>query len=178
MINISKIYTERKINGTELENKVYDTLEKLNIKYERIDNDEVNTMEECIAINDTLNTEIRKSILLCNSKKTTFFLVVLPANKSLDTNLLAKKIGINKLSFASDDKMFELLGTTPGSLSIMGIIKDIDDYVQVILDKEIINSEYFGCNDTKNTTHLKIKTNDLINKFLPYTKHKPLIIDL
>lgn len=178
MLNISKINTQKKENGTELETKVYEILEKLKINFERVDNDEVITMEECIEINKTLKTEIRKSILLCNSKKTTFFLVVLPANKSLDVTALAKKIGMNKLTFANEDKMIELLGTKAGSLSIMGIIKDLDNYVQVILDKEITKEEYFGCNDTQNTSHLKIKTTDLINKFLPYAKHKPLILDL
>lgn len=98
MLNISKINTQKKENGTELETKVYEILEKLKINFERVDNDEVITMEECIEINKTLKTEIRKSILLCNSKKTTFFLVVLPANKSLDVTALAKKIGMNKLT--------------------------------------------------------------------------------
>ena len=60
----------------------------------------------------------------------------------------------------------------------MGLINDEDDYVQLIIDKEVANEEYFGCNPGINTIHLKIKTNDLITKLLPKIRHKAKIIDL
>lgn len=92
MIYISDIYTTAPTDDrVATEKKVYQILDKLKISYERVDNDVVETMEECEEIDKALGTEIRKSIFLCNKKKTSFFLVVLPANKSLDTNTLSKK---------------------------------------------------------------------------------------
>ena len=179
MIYISEI---NKTSPKELTNntakKVFKKLEKLNIQYECVENDVVETMEECKEIDEKLGTEIRKSIFLCNRKKTSFFLVVMPANKSLDTNTLGKKIGISPLSFASPEAMEEHLGCLPGSASVMGLINDEDDYVQLIIDKEVANEEYFGCNPGTNTIHLKIKTTDLINRFLPQIRHKAKIMDL
>ena len=92
MIYISDIYTTAPTDErVATEKKVYQILDRLKISYERVDNDVVETMEECEEIDKALGTEIRKSIFLCNKKKTSFFLIVLPANKSLDTNALSKK---------------------------------------------------------------------------------------
>jgi len=55
---------------------------------------------------------------------------------------------------------------------------DEDDYVQVIVDKEVAESEWFGCNPGINTSHLKFKTQDLLQKFLPKIHHRARIVDL
>ena len=178
MIYISDIYTTAPTDDrVATEKKVYQILDKLKISYERVDNDVVETMEECEEIDKALGTEIRKSIFLCNKKKTSFFLVVLPANKSLDTNTLSKKIGVPHLSFASGELMKEHLGTKPGSASVMGLINDEDDYVQLIVDKEL-HRKNGSSNPGINTSHLKMKTEDLLNKFLPQIRHKAKIMEL
>jgi len=158
--------------------KVFAILDKLKISYECVTNDVVEAMEECKEIDAALGTEIRKSIFLSNKKKTSFFLIVMPAEKSLDTAALSKKIGVPHLSFASAEYMEEHLGALPGSASVMGLINDEDDYVQLIVDKEVADEEWFGCNPGINTAHLKMKTSDLLNKFLPHIRHKAKIMTL
>ena len=69
-----------------LERKFYDTLEKLKIPYEQVDNDPASSMEECAEVDKAIGTEIRKNVFLCNQKKTTFFLLVMPADKAFDTS--------------------------------------------------------------------------------------------
>lgn len=179
MIYISEI-TKSAPNDERLplEKEVYKTLEKLKIPFERIDNDPVFSMEECIEIDKALGVEIRKSIFLCNQKKTSFFLLVMPANKPFDNKAFCKKLGMSSLSFAPSEKMVEHLGTTPGSATIMGLLHDKDDYVQLIIDKEVAEAEWFGCNPGINTSHLKIETNQLLKTFLPYTRHKAKIMEL
>lgn len=163
-------------NATE--KKVFQMLDRLNIPYECVTNDVVETMEECKEIDEALGTEIRKSIFLCNKKKTSFFLIVLPAEKSLDTAALGNKIGVSKLSFAPAEAMEEYLGALPGSASVMGLVNDEDDYVQLVIDKEVADEEWFGCNPGINTAHLKMKTADLLNKFLPKIHHKAKVVAL
>lgn len=177
-MNISDIEKSRPntVKGTT-EHKVFDRLDKLNIDYEVVTSDEAYTMEECSFIDKKLDTTVWKSIFLCNQKKTSFYLVVMPPFKDLDSKKLESKIGI-KLSFASEEYMIKHLGTKPGSASIMGLINDLDDYVQLFVDKEVMESEFFGCNPGINTIHLKIKTTDVINKFIPSTYHKVKILDL
>ncbi len=179
MVYISEKRTtapENIVNATE--KKVFATLDKLKIPYECVENDVVEAMDECKEIDAALGTEIRKSIFLSNKKKTSFFLIVMPAEKSLDTATLSKKIGVPHLSFASAEYMQEHLGAQPGSASVMGLIDDEDDYVQLIIDKEITDEEWFGCNPGINTAHLKIKTTDLLNKFLPHIRHKATVMTL
>ena len=163
---------------TETEKKVFSILQKLGIPFQRVDNDVVETMEECKEINQVLGAEIRKSIFLCNRKKTSFFLVVMPAEKSLNVKALGKQIGVSGLSFASGELMEKHLGAKPGSASVMGLVNDEDDYVQLIMDKEVAEAEWFACNTGINTSHLKLRTGDLLNKFLPHIGHKPEIIEL
>jgi len=179
MIHISEIMTEAPMESrTKTEKEVLTLLKKLKIDYQLVDNDVVESMEECEEVDQALGVEIRKSIFLCNKKKTSFFLVVLPAAKSLDTGLLCKKIGIPNLSFASANYMEEYLGAKPGSACVMGLVNDVDDYVQLIMDKEVAEAEWFGCNTGINTSHLKIKTSDMLNKFLPQIRHKAKVIEL
>jgi len=163
---------------TPLELKMYDMLEKLGIAYEHVDNDEAYTMEECAEVDKVIGTQIRKSVFLCNQKKTSFFLLIMPADKAFDTAKFSSKLGVSHMSFAPPEKMMEHLGTVPGSASVAGILNDEDDYVQVIIDKEVAECEWFACNPGINTSHLKFKTEDLLKKFLPKNHHRARVIAL
>ena len=62
--------------------------------------------------------------------------------------------------------------------SVMGVLNDTDGKVQVVIDKAVADAEWFACNPGANTTHIRFKTRQLINSFLPAEKHKPEIIML
>lgn len=57
-------------------------------------------------------------------------------------------------------------------------ILDLDRDVQVIIDKDVANEDYYGCSDGTTTCYLKLRTADIIDKFLPFSKHKPVIIEI
>ena len=178
---ISEISTGAPENVAErvpLEQKVYKVFAKLGIPYERVDNDPASSMEECEAIGVALGAPVRKDVFLCNQKKTSFFLLIMTDYKAFDTASFSKKLGVSHMSFASPELMMEHIGCTPGSASVVGVMNDEDDYVQVIIDKDVAEHEWFVCNTGINTTHLKFKTQDLLKKFLPYTHHRPRIVDL
>ena len=162
----------------DLENKVYEELARLNINYERVDNDTVESMEECVEISEKLGAEIRKTIICCNRQKTDFYLVILPADKRFDSKLFAAMMRTARVSFASAEDMESLIGLTPGEASVMGILNDPDGRIQVVVDKAVADAEWFACNPGANTTHIKFKTKQLLNNFLPAEKHKAEIIML
>jgi len=161
-----------------LETKVYQELERLNIKYERVDNDTVESMEECVEVSEKLGAEIRKTIICCNRQKTDYYLVILPANKRFDSKLFAAMMRTARVSFASAEDMEALIGLTPGEASVMGILNDTDNKIKVVIDKAVADAEWFACNPGANTTHIKFKTTQLINNFLPAEGHKAEIIML
>lgn len=161
-----------------LETRVYQELKKLSIPFERVDNDSVEAMEDCKEISEKLGAEIRKTIVLCNRKKTMFFLVVLPADKQFDTKTFCDKVGCPRVSFASPESMEKMLGVVPGSATIMSVLNDPNRFVQVVIDKEVAEAEWFACNPGANTTHIKLKTNQLLKSFLPKALHNPMIVAL
>ncbi|RQD71835.1 MAG: prolyl-tRNA synthetase associated domain-containing protein [Tindallia sp. MSAO_Bac2] len=179
MLHISEIRTGKpEDQRTALEHKVHDILHELEIPYHWVDNDSVSSMEECVEISKILGAEIRKSILLCNRQKTSFYLLVLPAEKSFDAKAFSKVMEVPRLSFASSELMEKHLGVTPGAATIMGLINDNAGAVQLVIDQEVANNEFFACNPGANTSHLKMKTEDLLSEFLPHIGHPPQIVSL
>jgi Ala-tRNA(Pro) deacylase len=176
----SDLYTTRpeSIGREEKEMRVYDLLQKLDIPYIRIDHEAAYTIDACHTVDEKLGIEICKNIFLCNNQKTKFFLLMLPGTKKFRTADLSKQIDSPRLSFAPPEYMKEFLNITPGSVSVLGLMNDINVNVTLLIDKEIINNEYVGCHPCVNTTSLKLKMADLLNKFLPATNHGYSLVDL
>ena len=179
MISISEIKTTAPETPlSNMEKRVYETLDSLEIPYERVENDVVETMEECVEVDRALGAEIRKSVFLTNKKKTEFYLSVLPAAKPFDAEEFMDQIGCTKPSFATGEQMIKLLGVAPGTAGVMSLMNDEDGRVELMIDREVANDEWFACNACDNRSHLKIKTRDLLRKLLPHINHRPTIIEL
>lgn len=171
----------RPVNTTgrlEREIKVYDLLDRLGIEYERTDHEEANTMEACNEIDRVLNTIICKNLFLCNRQETQFYLLMMPGDKPFKTKDLSAQIQSARLSFGKPEYMEEFLHIKPGAVSIMGLMNDTANRVQLLIDKPVIESEYIGCHPCVSTSSLKLKTEDVLNKFLPAVNHKPIIVEL
>lgn len=164
--------------ASDLEKKIYEKLDELSIHFDRVDNDVVESMDECVEISEKLGAEIRKTIVVCNRQKTNFYLVVLPAEKRFDSKLFSQKLECARVSFASSEDMQEKLGVVPGSATVLSVINDLDGIVQVVIDKEVADSEWFACNTGENTRHIKISTKDLLEEILPGVNHNPIIVSL
>ena len=74
--------------------------------------------------------------------------------------------------------MEELLDITPGSLSVLGLMNDIDRDVTLLIDGELLSDEYIGCHPCINTTTLKIKMSDMTDKVIPALMHRPTVVTL
>lgn len=164
--------------GEDLKNNIYDTLNELNIPFQKIDNEAITSMEECEDVENALGVEIRKSIFLCNRTKSEFYLLVMPSKKRFNTKMFSEKVVCSRTSFASTEHLKSVLGLTPGSITIMGLVNDRSHTVQLVIDSEIVNEEWFGCNAGLNTSHIKLKTRDLLDIFLKHTGHKPIVVKL
>lgn len=129
----------------EKEIRVYDLLDKLNIAYERVDHEAAETMEACREIDKILAPAvICKNLFLCNSQQTKFYLLMIREDKKFKTKEISKQIQSARLSFAPPEKMEEYLDITPGSVSVLGLMNDKEHQVQLLVDEEVLKSEYFG----------------------------------
>lgn len=158
--------------------KVYDLLDSLRIEYQRTDHGHADTMEACNKIDKILGTIICKNLFLCNRQKTDFYLLMMPGDKPFKTKDITKQLGCARLSFASEEYMEEYLNIKPGAVSIMGLMNDTENHVQLVIDRPVVESETMGCHPCVNTSSLKLKTKDVMEKFLPAVHHKAIIVDL
>lgn len=158
--------------------RVYDLLDKLGMEYYRTDHEPATTMEVCNDIDKILGALICKNLFLCNRQKTQFYLLMMPGDKTFKTKDLSRQINSARLSFADEEYMEKYLDITPGSVSIMGLMNDTDNNVQLLMDKEVLEDETFGCHPCINTSSLKLKTREVLDKFLPAVHHKAIIVEL
>ncbi len=181
MKNIDRtLYNTKPVDTNRLEKEMasYALLEKLQIPFQRLDHDPAATIDDCDEIDSLLGIEICKNLFLCNGSKTEFYLLMMPGTKKFNTKDLRDKLGCSRLSFASQDDMEQYLNLSPGSVTILGLMFDHSHKVQLLMDREVAESDYIGCHPCINTSSLKIKTSDILEKFLPHTGHNPLIVSL
>jgi Ala-tRNA(Pro) deacylase len=151
------------------EEAVYDVLEQLEIPFDRLDWAPEDEGSENVY--ETLGIMRLKNLLLCNAQKTKFYLLVMPASVPFKSNVLSKQLGTPRFSFAPEENLKELLHVRPGSASILGLHNDKERVVNLCIDERVLEQEYYGCHPCVNTTSLKIKTSDILEKFLAHTGH-------
>jgi len=162
----------------EKELRCYDLLDSLGIEYMRADHEQADTIEACHQVEKVLGCEICKNLLLTNRQMTDIYLLLMPSDKPFKTKILSKQIGSARLSFASAEQMLEHLDISPGSVSVLGLMNDREKRVRLLIDRELLQQEYIGCHPCINSSTLKIKTLDIINKLLPAVEHEATYVEL
>ena len=162
----------------EKELRVYDFLDSLRIRYQRIDHNMTQTMEACAEIDRVLCAAICKNLFLCNRQKTAFYLLMISGDKQFKTKDISAQIGSSRLSFADEEHMLRYLDITPGSVSVMGLLNDKDNRVCLLIDREVVSGEYIGCHPCINTSSIRIRTVDFLEKVLPALGHNTIYVNV
>lgn len=158
---------------------MYELLERLGIDFQRIDHVQADTMEACLEVDAALQgAVICKNLFLCNRQRTGFYLLMMPGDKVFKTKELSAQIGSSRLSFAEAVYMEDLLHISPGSVSVMGLMNDTGGRVQLLIDRDVLKGEYFGCHPCVNTSSIRLRMEDLLQRFLPAVGHEPLFVEL
>lgn len=164
--------------------RVYDFLDSLGVVYKRVDHEAAMTMEACEEIDRTLSEGVEKGVaicknlFLCNRQATDFYLLLIPGDKPFKTKYLSAQIGSSRLSFAKPEYMEQYLDITPGSVSVMGLMNDKEKKVRLLIDEDVLLDEYFACHPCINTSSLRFKTSDLMEKVIPAMEHEPTMVCL
>ena len=173
-----KVYTGGAEGRIEKEMRSYALLDSLGLEYRRVDHEHADTIEACEQVEGLLECKICKNLFLTNRQQTDFYLLIMPGEKPFKTKLLSKQIGSARLSFASPEHMEKYLDITPGSVSILGLMNDKGGAVRLLVDRDLLKEEYFGCHPCINTSSLRLKTADVLEKLLPAMGHEPSFVDL
>ena len=177
---------------TAREIRVYDLLDELNISYKYVDHAPMCSMQDCLEVDSILNAAICKNLFLCNHQKTAYYLLMLPGEKKFRSGEVSRLAGSSRLSFAPPEDMERLLDLSPGSVSVMGLMNDHEGRlrgqrrppqrdggrVQLLMDEELLQQEYFGCHPCVNTTSLRLAVKDLMEKILKKIEHEPMLLHL
>lgn len=150
---------------------LYDVLNKLNISYEEVSHEKVMTVEEAKNIENMIEGIGSKSLFLKDKKN--YYLIILEENKRADIKELSNIIRCSKLSFASSERLKEVLDLEEGSVTPFGIINDIENKVTLLIDKDLINNKLLF-HPNVNTKTMSITYDDLI-KFIEYENHKYIL---
>lgn len=179
-MTISPVFHNTRPEGMLLPQEAasFDLLEKLAIDYDRVSHDAAFNMELCAGVGDVLGVPVCKNLFLCNRQQTAFYLLCMMPDKPFHTKDLSAQIQSARLSFAPEERLWELLRCHPGSATILGLANDTEHRVRLLLEREVYDAPYFSCHPCICTSTLKLKTADVLDKLLPYTGHDVTVVDL
>lgn len=160
----------------ETQRQIYEALAELGIPFDRVENEFIVSMEDCVWVNEKLGASIVKNLFLCNRQETEFYLYVTRDNKRFKTKIFSKALGVSRLSFAPEEALMEHLGVRIGAANPFSLVYDKPGRVHLVIDEELMEYSKIACNDATNNAHISILTSDLLEKYLPYTGHEPVIL--
>ncbi len=167
MFKVSEIlHTPPPEFSSELQRKVYETFSALDIPYGRVDTDPGLTMEDCRHIDEKIGVRIVKTIFLCNRQQTEFYLYVTTDDRPFVTREFCGALGIPRVSFASSEKLWELTGVQVGATTVLSAILPQAAGVHLVMDRSVAESEWYACTDGTATCFVKIRTCDLLDRYL------------
>ena len=158
--------------------RTYDLLDGLGVEYDRVDHAPAMTMEDCKEVDEILESMVCKNLFLCNRQETAFYLLMIPDTKVFHTKDLSAQIHSARLSFAKPEYMEKFLDITPGSVSVLGLMNDTENHVQLLIDEDVLNSEYVGCHPCINTSSIRLLTKDLVDEVIPAMEHAYIKVKL
>lgn len=159
------------------EDELFALLDRLNIETTTTRHPPLFTVEESQDLRGEISGEHCKSLFL-KDKKNNFILAVMSEDRRLDMKALFKSglLDVGRLSFASADRMVDMLGITPGSVTPFSLINVSHKELIVALDKGMLEKEQLNYHPLHNEATTTIHRDDLL-KFIEHLGFKPIIID-
>lgn len=158
------------------EKRVYDLLDRLDVSYQRADHPPLMTMAARAEVERLFQAIVCKNLFLRDARGSHFYLLVILGDKRFKTSDISRQIGNSRLSFAPAEDLERLLDIAPGSVSVLGLMNDRENQVQLLLDRAVPEDEFLLCHPCVNTSSLKLRSKDLMEKILPALRHQPVFV--
>ncbi len=156
--------------------QLFDFLADLGIETSTIEHEPVFTVEESKVGRGDLDGAHCKNLFL-KDKKSDIWLVVALEDRAIDMKNLRHRIGSNHLSFGKPDLMMDVLGVEPGSVTPFGLINDVQNLVNVVLDAEMMAYSHLNYHPLVNNATTSITPEGLLS-FIRACGHDPAIVDI
>jgi len=165
---------DRNDNLIQNEEELLVFLDSSAIRYQRITHDAVYTCEQAEDIRPDLPAVSTKNLFL-RDKRRNYFLVMTACKKRVDLKALGRTLETKKLHFGSPEDLLEVLGVTPGAVTVLGLINDRQQRLRLVVDAEIADETNFLCHPLVNTATLVLEHADLL-RFFEISGHQPEIV--
>jgi Ala-tRNA(Pro) deacylase len=114
--------------------------------------------------------------LFLKDRKDRYWLVVMSEDRKVDIKALDKLLG-TRLSFASAERLWQVLGVRPGAVTPFALINDRAVQVEVILDEAMMAESLLNYHPLVNTRTTAIRSADLV-RFIEACGHRPRTLNL
>jgi Ala-tRNA(Pro) deacylase len=162
-------------NGPLGPDALFTALDGLGIAHRTMRHEALFTVEQSKAVNATLPGGHTKNLFV-KDKKSRHFLITMEHDAVVDLKTIHTRIGgQGRVSFGSADAMMELLGVTPGSVTLFGIINDRANALTVFIDESLLAHDEINAHPLANTATTTIATTDML-KFLAVHGHEAMIL--
>jgi len=151
-------------------------LTELGLTTRTVSHPPVFTVEQAKALRGELPGGHVKNLFLRN-KKGAMWLVVAEEDRRIDLKVLGERIGADKVSFGSPERLMQYLGVLLGSVTPFGLINDTGHAVQIVLDRALLAHDPINVHPLTNERTTAISPKDLL-AFIEACGHKPQILDL
>ena len=111
--------------------ELYKILEEQDIPFEYHEHPPAPTVEAALEHWKDIDSTHCKNLFFRNHKGNRHYLVILEHTNKLAIRDLEQLLKQGKLSLASDRRLLDNLGLTPGSVSPFGLINDTENHVQI-----------------------------------------------
>jgi Ala-tRNA(Pro) deacylase len=152
-------------------------LTDLGIPFERVEHVPVFTCDEAYAAMPGHPSVQTKNIFLRDKRGRRHLLLVTTCEKVVDVKRFAEQADADRLSFASPERLMKYLGVAPGSVTVLGLVNDVEKAVELYVDRDLWNAPQWRCHPLVNTATLVIAKTDL-EKFFAHTGHRPRVVDI
>ena len=151
-------------------------LARLGIAHETLRHPAVYTVEESLRVVGELPGGHIKNLFL-RDKPGRMWILVMPAERTIELKQLAALLGTSRLSFASAARMARPLGVGAGAVTPFAVINDHEQAVTVVIDEELLSRDRVNLHPLENTATTGIAPAALI-RFLEAVGHPPLLLAL
>jgi Ala-tRNA(Pro) deacylase len=118
-----------------------------------------------------------KNLFIQDDKGRRQYLVIMPGLKKLDLKQLAEDLNEKKVRFCSPEKVENMLGVKPGSVSLFCCLNPNSNHVEIIFDEDLLSLPELGFHPIINTSTVFMPTQS-IHKILEFLPQKHRIIKL
>ncbi|HSV85445.1 MAG TPA: prolyl-tRNA synthetase associated domain-containing protein [Levilinea sp.] len=146
------------------------------IPYGRVEHPPVFTCQQADRYRPSLPAAHTKNLFL-RDRHSRYYLLMTCCEKPVDLKALGYRMGVTKLHFGSEEKLLDLLGVTPGAVTLLGLVNDTQRQVQCVVDAAIWREDNFLCHPLVNTATLLLARSDML-RFFELTGHEPQVVDV